>query len=224
MSFNILTFGNLKSNTLLVQMVDDHDLETIEHEVSYIRELSGDQDFCLKAVKVNNWNQDLSPWRAPAVFGNEDFGEGAAKTLAFLLQEVVPNPNVPGEKVKRVFIGGYSLAGLFALWAGHQTDRFDGIAAASPSIWFPHFTEYMHENRIHVDAVYLSLGDKEERTRNQVMAQVGNEIRTGFDILKETGTDCILEWNSGNHFREPDLRTAQAFAWLMNRGTGNVLG
>lgn len=224
MSFDILTFGNLKSDALLVQMVDDHDLETIEHEVSCIRELSGGQDFCLKAVKVNNWNQDLSPWRAPAVFGNEDFGEGAAKTLAFLLQEVVPNPNVPGEDAERVFIGGYSLAGLFALWTGYQTDRFDGIAAASPSIWFPHFSEYMHENRIYVDAVYLSLGDKEERTRNPVMAQVGNEIRTGFDLLKETGTDCVLEWNSGNHFREPDLRTAKAFAWLMNKGTGNTLG
>ena len=75
----------------------------------------------------------------------------------------------------------------------------------------------MRENRIHTEAVYLSLGDREERTRNPVMAQVGDAIRTGSDILKETGIDSILEWNNGNHFTEPDLRTAKAFAWLMNK-------
>ena len=75
----------------------------------------------------------------------------------------------------------------------------------------------MRENRIHTNAVYLSLGDREERTRNPVMAEVGNAIRTGFSLLKESGTDCVLEWNQGNHFSEPDFRTAKAFAWLMNR-------
>lgn len=127
-------------------------------------------------------------------------------------------PDAREAAAKRIFIGGYSLAGLFALWAGYQTDCFDGIAAASPSIWFPSFLEYMRENKIQTDAVYLSLGDREERTRNQVMAQVGNAIRTGFRLLKDSGTDCFLEWNEGNHFKEPDLRTAKAFAWLMNKG------
>ena len=215
--FEILRYGSPDAETLLFQMVDDHDLEVIEQEVSYIRELSGGQDFCLTAVKVNNWNKDLSPWPAPAVFGNEDFGDGAAETMDFLLKEVVPDSDTLHSSGKRFFIGGYSLAGLFALWAGYQTDRFAGIAAASPSIWFPHFTEYMRENRIRADAVYLNLGDREERTRNPVMAQVGNAIRDAETILRGSGTDCILEWNKGNHFKEPDLRTAKAFAWLMNR-------
>ena len=232
MSLTITTYGDSSADTLLVQMADDHDLEVIEQEVSYIRDLSGGQTFCLKAVKIDSWNNDLSPWPAPAVFGKEGFGEGAADTLAYLLREVVPAPIVSAPAVsaseipapdrsempaKRVFLGGYSLAGLFALWAGYRTDVFDGIAAASPSIWFPSFTDYMRENEIHVEAVYLSLGDKEERTRNPIMSQVGNAIRQGYSILKESGTDCILEWNKGNHFREPDLRTAKAFAWLMNR-------
>ena len=54
-------------------------------------------------------------------------------------------------------------------------------------------------------------------TKNPVMAQVGNAIREGYAILQEANRDCILEWNQGNHFKEPDLRTAKAFAWLMNR-------
>lgn len=216
MSFTVLTYGNPDADTLLLQMTDDHDLEVIEKETAYIRELSGGQDFCLKAVKIHDWNKDLSPWSAPAVFGREDFGDGAAETLRFVLEEVVA---VDGSEArKRIFLGGYSLAGLFALWAGYQTDRFDGIAAASPSVWFPGFTEYMKENSIRTEAVYLSLGDREERTRNQVMARVGDAIREAEAILKEAGKDCVLEWNRGNHFAEPDLRTAKAFAWLMNRG------
>jgi len=214
MSFEITTYGNTDSDTFLLQMVDDHDLEFIESEISHIRELTGGQDFCLKAVKVGSWNCDLSPWPTPAVFGNEDFGDGAAQTLNFIQENIFPN--LP-QSVKRLFIGGYSLAGLFALWAGYQTDRFDGIAAASPSIWFPHFTEYMRENTMNADAVYLSLGAREERTRNPVMSQVGNAVRSAETILKEAGKDCILEWNKGNHFKDADLRTAKAFAWLMNR-------
>ena len=217
MSFEVLRYGQPDADTLLFQMVDDHDLEVIEQEVSYIRKLSEGQDFCLTAVKVNDWNKDLSPWPAPAVFGDEDFGDGAAETLKFLLNEVVPDTDISEHLKQRLFIGGYSLAGLFALWAGYQTDRFDGIAAASPSLWFPRFTEYMRENKIRADAVYLSLGDREKRTKNPVMAQVGNAIRDAETILREGDTDCILEWNKGNHFKEPDLRTAKAFAWLMNR-------
>ena len=217
MKFRTETYGNPAADTLLVQMVDDHDLEVIEQEVTYIRELSGEEDFCLKAVKVSSWNNDLSPWAAPAVFGNEDFGEGAAETLEYLLKEVIPVTDASGSENKRIFIGGYSLAGLFALWTGYQKEIFDGIAAASPSVWFPHFTDYMRENKIRTPAVYLSLGDREERTRNPVMAQVGNAIRTGYDLLKEAGIDCVLEWNKGNHFKEPDLRTAKAFAWVMGR-------
>lgn len=216
-TFKVLTCGDPEADALLIQMAADHDLKGIESEVSYISELSGGQDFCLKAIKVNNWNKDLSPWPAPAAFGNEDFGDGAEETMKYILKNVLPTQEDMKTQKQRIFIGGYSLAGLFALWAGYQTDRFDGIAAASPSIWFPHFTEYMSENKIYTDAVYLSLGDREEKTRNPIMSQVGTSIRKAFSILTESGKDCVLEWNRGNHFKEPDLRTAKAFAWLMNR-------
>ena len=216
MCFEISVYGNPDAETLLLQMTDDHDMEVIVPEISRIRELSGGQDFCLKAVKVKNWNTDLSPWKAPAVFGGNDFGEGAADTLRFLLENVVPDaPSGSAGPFKKVCLGGYSLAGLFALWAGCRTGRFDGIAAASPSVWFPHFTEYLRAEGMRADRVYLSLGDREEKTRNPVMSQVGNAIRETEAILKAAGKDCVLEWNTGNHFKEPDLRTAKAFAWLM---------
>ena len=217
--FRVSEYGNPQADTLLLQMVDAHDLAVIGQEVSFIRELTAGKDFCLQAVHVNSWNYDLSPWPAKAVFGNEDFGAGAADTLAYLLEEVLPASKIKetDRAGRRIYIGGYSLAGLFALWAGFQTDIFSGIAAASPSVWFPQFTEYMRDNRILADAVYLSLGDREERTRNPVMAQVGHAIRAAYQIIGDAGKDCMLEWNKGNHFKEPDLRTAKAFTWVMNR-------
>ena len=212
----IYTYGDPKAENILIQMVDDHDLEVIEQEVSYIRELVQEKTFCLAAVKVQSWNTDLSPWAAPAVFGSEGFGGGASGTLAFLKEELIPRLRGAACAVERkLYIGGYSLAGLFALWAAYQTDLFSGAAAASPSVWFPSFTDYMRNNPIHTDAVYLSLGDREEKTKNPVMSRVGDAIREGYVILQNAGCDCILEWNRGNHFKEPDLRTAKAFAWLL---------
>ena len=218
MKYQSYEFGVKDADIILLQMVDDHDMALMEGEVSAIRELCPGKEFLLQAVKVNDWNHDLSPWPAPAVFGKEDFAGKAEETLHMILDEILPGIIRENKMPKqKLIIGGYSLAGLFALWSACQTDCFDGVAAASPSIWYPHFTEYMGENNLYAGTVYLSLGDKEERTRNPVMARVGDAIRQGQMILRDSGVDCILEWNKGNHFKEPDLRTAKAFTWVMSR-------
>ena len=201
-------FGDPDAGIVLIQPVDDHDLDGIENEYAAIT-AHCDAKFCLKAAKVNDWNRDLSPWKAPAVFGKEGFGCGAPETLRELLE-------LCGDRRRTYYIGGYSLAGLFALWVAYQTDVYDGVAAASPSVWFPGFAGYMEENEIRTDAVYLSLGDREEKTRNPVMAAVGDRIRAAHALLNDRGVNCTLEWNEGNHFRDADFRTARAFAWLLN--------
>ena len=200
-------FGSESAPNVLIQPVDSHDLEGIENEVKTISELTN-ADFRMIAVRVPNWNRDLSPWTAPAVFGKESFGDGAGDFLEGIL------PLCPDGKT--CYIGGYSLAGLFALWAAYRTGRFAGVAAASPSVWFPGFTDFMQANRIQSKAVYLSLGDREEKAKNPVMAAVGSRIREAEGILKAQGIPCTLEWNPGNHFRDADVRTAKAFAWVLN--------
>ena len=203
-------FGNPEASTVLIQVVGEHDLAGVEKEVAQIQKISGNMDFRLIAFKVNDWNSELSPWKAPAVFGDEDFGEGAEKTLDEILDYIA---EING---KIYYIGGYSLAGLFSLWAIYRTDIFTGAAAASPSAWFPGFIDYMKNNETKSDKIYLSLGDKEEKTRNPVMSTVGDRIRNMQDLLKAQGKDYILEWNQGNHFREPDLRMAKGFSWLLS--------
>ena len=69
-------FGSESAPNVLIQPVDSHDLEGIENEVKTISELTN-ADFRMIAVRVPDWNRDLSPWTAPAVFGKESFGDGA---------------------------------------------------------------------------------------------------------------------------------------------------
>ena len=212
------------SDVLLIQPVDDHDLEVIDSEVAEIRRRVGGKGFTLAAFKVNDWNADLSPWEAPPVFGSEGFAGGAEATLKYVTDQLIPeleggkDDQGDSKSAPTIYIGGYSLAGFFALWAAYQTDMFRGVAASSPSVWFPGWIDYAETNAIKADKIYLSLGDKEEKTRNPVMRTVGDNIRKQFELLQadQDCGKCTLEMNQGNHFKEPDIRTAKGFAWLLN--------
>lgn len=202
-------------DVLLIQPVDDHDIEVLDSEVAEITRLTGGMGFTLAAFKVDDWNDDLSPWEAPAVFGDKGFGGGAEATLGYVMDELIPELT-EGRDVK-MYTGGYSLAAFFALWAVYQTDIFSGAAAASPSVWFPGWIEYARDKTVRAGEIYLSLGDREGKARNPIMRTVGDNIRKQYELLKADPAcrDCILEMNPGNHFREPDLRTAKGFAWLL---------
>lgn len=206
---------------LLLQPVDDHDLQGLDAEVRYIEEHTCD-GFMLVAFKVQDWNDDLSPWEAPAVFGDALFGGKATDTLAFVQDALLPeiknhyDLQTRTGKPAQLILGGYSLAGLFCLWSAYQTDLFDGIVGVSPSVWFAGWPEYISERIPRASEIYLSLGDREERTRNPQMARVGENIRKQYQLLETQGVKSVLEWNQGNHFREPDIRTAKGFVWAMN--------
>lgn len=198
---------------LLIQPIDEHDLELLDQEIEAIKKMS-DKPFSLVAFMIKDWNQELTPWAAPAVFGKVPFGSGAEKTLEFITSRLLPEVQ---ENIPHLILGGYSLAGLFALWAGYQTDKFDGIVAASPSVWFPKWIEYATDNKPLAKSIYLSLGDKEEKAKNPVMAQVGNAIRRQNELLTGQMDNTILEWNPGNHFVDSEIRTAKGFAWVMDK-------
>ena len=202
--------------SILIQAIDEHDLDVLDSEVLKIREMSNEK-FILLAFLVDNWNDDLSPWDSPAVFGNENFGGKADKTLEYVENDLLLYLKEKYGSNKKLYIGGYSLSALFALWACYNTDIFDGVVAASPSIWFPGFIKFARDNDIKVNKIYLSLGNKEEKTKNKIMATVGDNIREYYDMLREDSTNnVILEWNEGNHFIDSDLRTAKGFNWIMS--------
>ena len=212
-------YGEPHAEYLLLQMTGEHELQSMDDEVAAIAQ--SNRKYLFAAIPVENWNDALSPWEAPAVWGKQGFGGNAGDTLRFLTERGIPTleQRYPLPKNVKIILGGYSLAGLFALWASTQTDLFYGIAAASPSVWFPGWMEFEQQHPMQAQHVYLSLGDKEERTKNTVMAAVGDNIRALHSRLTARSTDCTLEWNSGGHFKDADLRTAKAFRWAMEEHT-----
>ena len=212
-------YGEVHAEYLLLQMTGEHELQSMGSEVAAIAQSA--HHFLFAAIPVESWNDALSQWEAPAVWGKQGFGGNAGDTLRFLTEQVIPTlkQQYPLPENVKIILGGYSLAGLFALWASTQTDSFYGVAAASPSVWFPGWMEFEQQHPMQARCVYLSLGDKEERTKNAVMAVVGDHIRTLYSRLTAHGVDSTLEWNSGGHFKDADLRTAKAFRWVMEEHT-----
>lgn len=201
---------------LLIQPVDEHDIEILDNEVEEILK-NTDKQFSLIAFKIEDWNSELSPWEAPPAFRNKSFGSGATETLEFIESRLIPTVK---EKYNldddiKFILGGYSLAGLFSLWSAYKSDTFSGIAAASPSVWFSGWEQFMNNNTPLSNIIYLSLGDTEEKTKNKVMSIVGDNIRKQEELLKNDNINTILEWNKGGHFSNSDLRVAKAFAWCI---------
>jgi len=201
--------GDINSRNVFIQLVDDHDMELIESEGDALRKLAGHDDWCIIAIPVTDWFSDLTPWKSEPVFGKQPFGDGAEKTLKILVEEYVDI------KDKDLYLCGYSLAGLFALWSAYQTDIFSGIVAASPSMWYKDFLDYTSAHDIKVGKVYLSIGEKEEKAKNKVMATVGDCIRRQYELLYTAGVKTCLEYNKGNHFVDSDIRTAKGMAWML---------
>lgn len=210
--------GYISENTqyLLIQPVDEHDIEVLDNEVAEILEKT-DNQFSLIAFKIEDQNNELSPWETPPAFGNKSFGSGAKDTLEFIESRLIPTVKERynlDDDIKFI-LGSYSSAGLFSLWSAYKSKTFSGIAATSPSVWFNGWEEFMNNNTPLSNTIYLSLGDTEEKTKNKVMSAVGNNIRKQEELLKNDNINTILEWNKGRHFSDSGLRVAKVFVWCI---------
>ena len=215
-----ILYLNEDTEYILIQPVDENDISVLDSEVKHIEE-NADRNFSLVAFKIEDWNSELTPWEMPLLRGKGNFGEGATRTLEFIKNDLIPALseciNTGNNRIKYI-LGGYSLAGLFSLWSGYQTDIFEGIAAVSPSVWYKKWIEYVETEKPLSEKIYLSLGDTEEKTKHQILSKIGDNIRKQHEILeKSENVKTVLEWNEGNHFQNPDTRTAKGFLWVMNK-------
>ena len=171
-------------------------------------------------ISVPDWNKNLSPWPAPAVFPDgEDFGGEATDFLRKMRREMVPAFETGWcEAVMNRYIVGYSLAGLFALYALHRSKRFTGAAAVSGSYWYDGFVDYVRETPFkgQPDKIYLSLGDAEAKTKNARLSKVESAGQELCQIYRERGVKTAWEMNPGNHFADEAERIQKAIDWLMD--------
>ena len=176
--------------------------------------------FVLAAFTISDWEAELAPWADSALSQRLEVGTQAGATLEFVANALLPEMQGLYGTLP-VILGGYSLAGLFALWAAYQLPLFAAVAAASPSVWISDWMPFVQSRTLLTPKVYLSLGIKEEKTRNSALAQVGDNIRAYHDLLtRSLGEEhTALVWHNGGHFTDCTLRLAQALAWCINRIT-----
>lgn len=194
-----------------------------EQVFAHLRE-TGCRDFSLIAVSGLKWDRDMAPWDIPPLSEKDAPRTGGAGSyLQLLLDKILPEAEkaVPGSPSWRG-IAGYSLAGLFAVYAPYQTAAFSRIASISGSLWFPGIKDYIfsHAPRRKPDCMYFSLGDRECRTRNRFMKCVQENTEEIQAFYKKQGIDTVFRLNPGNHFQDSTLRTAAGIRWLLSREDG----
>lgn len=197
-----------------------HQGNEIEHIWKCLMDIAEEKPFLLIAYQVENWNRDFSPWNAPAVYGKEGFEGGGPKTLQWLTGRCIPRLKERFGKGRPLLTAGYSLAGLFALWALYESDMFSGAVSCSGSFWFPGWREYIKGQELKRRAnVYLSLGGKEEKTKHVLMGTVGERTRELEQLLKKDRNinKAVLEWNSGGHFADSGKRLAKGIRWILEQ-------
>ena len=177
-----------------------------------MEETVGNTEYTLAAVQVDDWNADLSPWEEDTSAGY--FAGNAEKTLSYIEEVVSELGKMHGED-RAIYIIGYSLAGLFALWAAAKEDSFSGAASCSGSLWFPGWLAQLKDERgfLKNKKVYLSLGGKEANTPDPLMKQVMTCTKEAEQILKAEN-QVFFEMNSGGHFADSGKRLAKAVKWF----------
>lgn len=169
----------------------------------------------LVSIEADDWNGSLSPWYAPKAFrGVEDFIGGAPKQLALLKEHIIPAVEERLGSIMRRGIAGYSLAGLFALWAACETELFDCAASVSGSLWYDGFVSYLRERPMRAKEVYLSLGERERFAKNVRLAAVEECTKAAAEIMRLQRVQVHMEYHSGGHFQDAAVRAAKGITFL----------
>lgn len=169
-------------------------------------------------VPVRAWGESLTPWPAPGVHpGDPAFAGGAATTLAELTEEVAPALEARlGLTPTRRAICGYSLGGLFALYAFARDARIAACACLSGSVWYEGWMDYFSAAPIAGAGryVYFSLGKKECKAGQRIMRTVQDNMETCAAICRARGCAVDVVLGPGNHMQHHTERLAAGLAAL----------
>lgn len=167
---------------------------------------------------VDDWNRDLSPWPAPPLVRSQPpFGGRASETLLLLTEDLLPAlERAEGIRPSSRAIMGYSLGGLFSLYALMECEAFVAAACCSGSLWFDGWLDYLRARPSlgRPAYCYLSLGRKERRARNPRLKTVEDALHASAAALEERGAVCELDLFDGGHGHQVQERLAAGLAAL----------
>ena len=136
--------GSETPDCILVQPSARHEDASLASEIAQLEALAP-HPFLLVTIGLGDWTLDLMPWPDGNISRDPEAGKHGQETLDYILQDLLP------ELERRygprpVILGGYSLGGLFALWASCRTDRFQAVAAAAVYIFLSIAVQYFKDH------------------------------------------------------------------------------
>ena len=172
-------------------------------------------DTVFVSIKVEDWNSFLSPYRAENPFRNGEYFSGEADTLlSSLTNELIPLVE-KSEEVKERHLVGYSMGGLFSLYATSISNLWKGVGTVSGSLWYEKFDDYLSSHPLKTEKVYISLGRKEKESRNKVLKSVEDKTMAIYEMIREEGIESTFILQDGGHFQDEEKRIREALSYLL---------
>lgn len=192
-----------------------------------LSELARGRSCTIVQTRDADFFRDFSPWPEKALTPDSPaFGGGAPEYLRALTAAIPAFERERGIAPSARAICGYSLAGLFALYALLETDTFCAAACVSGSLWFEGWPAYLADavarpawrSRCAQPATrpyaFFALGNKERNAPNPRMRTVRTRTDETVDALLRSGADAEFKRMPGTHFTYVDERIDAGIAHL----------
>lgn len=176
--------------------------------------------FQLLSVSQLAWDEDLSPWPEPPTVSDSDHFTGGAKAYCdWLHAEVLPYARKQMGRISYTAIAGYSMGGLFAVYAPYVSDDYERSICVSGSLWYPGFLEYAMTTPFcrKPEAVYFSIGNQESRTKHPALSTTQPNMEKLSQYYSTLGIDTTFELNPGNHYQDAAARIAKGLIWTLRQ-------
>lgn len=190
----------------------------LPQEISDTEKLLAGFDCTIVYVVISDWDNMLTPWPAKGLYrGDADFKGEAPQFLAKLLGEVIPAiEQEEGLSPTKRAIAGYSLAGLFSVYAFANCDAFSCVASMSGSFWYEDWVDYV--TSLHLDkqgcSAFFSLGDRERKAKEKILHSVQDNTDITIRALESWGVKVQHHLVPGGHFDNVEGRVQEGLTAL----------
>ena len=183
-------------------------VDSPEHPLPVADAAAGLRSNVVRAL-VEDWGDALTPWPTPALRpGEKDFGGLADRTLAALSGwlDAADGPCA---------VCGYSLGGLFSLYAFVREPRLAACACLSGSVWYEGWVDWLRTNVPECVGryAYLSVGKKEKRA-GLPFRHVEEDLTACAEALRSRGCAVDVALGPGGHMQHVAERLTAALAAL----------
>lgn len=214
---HICIFSCKKPDAPVVYM---HDLQGYGRQVLPLLESMNAPEFNLVTITIPDalWSHILAPWNTPDNYPSYVACTGGApEYLKALVETIIPQCEALLEPCSYRAIAGYSLAGLFAIYAMCEVPMFERVVSASGSLWFPGFDDwFMKHLPLHLpECVYFSSSIEEYNTNNPFLSPVKKTTEKIRAWLDGHGVVTTFVENPGNHYQDAIPRTADGIYWML---------